>query len=56
MNLALWIAAGLLAVVFLVAGVGKVIMPRRSWPPSAAGDGSKISAPAPSRPSESSRS
>jgi uncharacterized membrane protein YphA (DoxX/SURF4 family) len=28
MNLALWITAGLLAVIFLVAGVGKLIMPK----------------------------
>ena len=28
MNLALWIVAGLLAVAFLIAGVGKVLMPR----------------------------
>ena len=28
MNLALWLVAGLLAVAFLVAGVGKLIMPK----------------------------
>ena len=28
MNLALWIAAGLLATAFLVGGVGKLVMPR----------------------------
>ena len=56
MNLTLWIIAGLLAVVFVVEGVSKLTMPKRSWLRPPAGDGSKTSAPAPSRPSEPSRS
>jgi uncharacterized membrane protein len=32
LNRALWIVAGILAIVFLVASSTKVFVPRRSWP------------------------
>jgi hypothetical protein len=61
MNLALWIAAGLLAVVFLVSSSTKLLVPKqdldgllqRLGPAAqAAGNGPGTSAPVPSRPSE----
>ena len=56
MNLTLWIIAGLLAAGFLVAGANKLFIPKAKLAKAPGGDGSWISAPASSRPSEQSRS
>jgi hypothetical protein len=56
MNLALWIAAGVLAAVLLVAAINKLVIPQEKLATFRVGDGSKTSAPAPSRPSQPSRS
>ena len=40
MNTTLWIIAGLLATVFLVAGFNKLFIPRENWPRLLAVDGS----------------
>jgi hypothetical protein len=55
-DLTLWIVAGLLAIVYLGSGAGKLIVPKEKLATAPAGDGSKTSAPAASRPSEPSRS
>ena len=56
MNLTLWIVAGLLAVVYLLSGAGKLVVPKEKLATAPERDGSKTSALAASRPSESSRS
>jgi hypothetical protein len=52
MNTALWIIAGLLATVFLVACANKLFIDREKLAKAPGGDGSWTSAPASSRPSE----
>lgn len=46
MNLALWIAAGVLAAVLLVAAINKLVIPQEKLATFPGGDGSKTSAPA----------
>ena len=46
MNVALWIVAGLLALVFVLAGANKLLIPQERLARAPAGDGSTISAPA----------
>jgi hypothetical protein len=62
MNVALWIVAGLLALVLLVSSIVKLFVPKEKLnrllqhlgpPPRLPGNGPRTSAPVPSRPSES---
>ncbi|MFC7714200.1 hypothetical protein [Nonomuraea recticatena] len=56
MDLALWIIAGLLAVAFLAGGTIKLSLSKEKLAAAPGGDGSRTSAPAPSRRSGFSRS
>jgi hypothetical protein len=56
MNLALWIVAVLLAAVFLVAAVNKLILPKEKLAAAPGGAWVEDFSPARSRPSELSRS
>jgi hypothetical protein len=52
MNLALWISAGLLAVVFVVSSSAKLFVPKEKLATVPLGDGPETPASASSRPSE----
>ncbi len=56
MNLTLWIAAGLLAVVALAGGISKTFIPRRGWPRSTAANGRRTRVQLSSRHSGASNS